>query len=129
MSFSTVSRDSAASSLGRAFADRRVRIPTLKVGIDATCITTVPEEGKDQVIYNLLRGLHELGHGRQLTVFGYSFLEERLRQMLPDGDVRVFPRWRRGKKLVQDLPLRTFVLPGCATRAGLDVMLFPKTQT
>jgi len=129
MSFSTVSRDSATASLGSAFADRRVRIPTLKVGIDATCITTVPEEGKDQVIYNLLRGLHELGHGRQVTVFGYSFLEERLRHMLPDGDVRVFQRWRRGKKLVQDLPLRTFVLPGCATRAGLDVMLFPKTQT
>jgi len=42
MSFSTVSRDSAASSLGRAFADRRVRIPTLKVGIDATWKTGYP---------------------------------------------------------------------------------------
>lgn len=62
----------------------------MKVGIDATCITTVPEEGKDQVIYNLLRGLHELGHGRHVVVFAYSFLEERLRKMLPDCDLRLF---------------------------------------
>jgi glycosyltransferase involved in cell wall biosynthesis len=101
----------------------------MRVGIDATCITTVPEEGKDQVIYNLLRGLHELGHGRDVVVFGYSFLEERLRQMLPDGDLRVFQRLRRGKKLFQDLPLRTFVLPSHARQAGLDVLLFPKMTT
>ena len=101
----------------------------MRVGIDATCITTVPEEGKDQVIYNLLRGLHELGHGRDLVVFGYTFLEERLRQMLPDGDVRIFQRLRRGKKLMQDLPLRTILLPRAAKHANLDVLLFPKTQT
>lgn len=101
----------------------------MKVGIDATCITTVPEEGKDQVIYNLLRGLHELGHGRHVVVFAYSFLEERLRKMLPDCDLRLFQRLRRGKKLFQDLPLRTFVLPGHARQAGVDVMLFPKMTT
>ncbi|HEY3517008.1 MAG TPA: glycosyltransferase family 1 protein [Gammaproteobacteria bacterium] len=101
----------------------------MKVGIDATCITTTPEEGKDQVIYNLLRGLHELGHGRQVVVFGYSFLEERLRQLLPDGDVRIFRRWRRDKELLQDLPLRTFLLPRSARQTGLDVLLFPKSQT
>jgi glycosyltransferase involved in cell wall biosynthesis len=101
----------------------------MRVGIDATCITTVPEEGKDQVIYNLLRGLHELGHGRHVVVFGYSFLEQRLRQMLPDGELRVFRRLRRGKKLFQDLPLRTFVLPSHARQAGLDVLLFPKMTT
>jgi glycosyltransferase involved in cell wall biosynthesis len=101
----------------------------MRVGIDATCITTVPEEGRDQVIYNLLRGLQQLGHGRQLVVFGYSFLEERLRSMIPDGDVRVFQRLRSGKKLIQDLPLRTFLLPRAARQAGLDVLLFPKLQT
>jgi len=101
----------------------------MRIGIDATCITTVPEEGKDQVIYNLLRGLHALGYGRDVVVFGYAFLEERLRQMLPDGDVRIFRRLRRGKKLMQDLPLRTILLPRAAKRANLDVLLFPKSQT
>jgi glycosyltransferase involved in cell wall biosynthesis len=118
-----------AAPLAKAFGARLVRIAAMRVGIDATCITTIPEEGKDQVIYNLLRGLHELGHGRQVVVFAYSFLEERLRQMVPDGDVRVFKRLRRGKKLFQDLPLRTFVLPGQARKAGLDVLLFPKMAT
>jgi glycosyltransferase involved in cell wall biosynthesis len=106
-----------------------MRVAAMRVGVDATCITTTPEEGKDQVIYNLLRGLHELGHGRQLVVFGYSFLEERLRELLPDGDLRIFRRWRRDKELIQDLPLRTFLLPPSARQAGLDVLLFPKSQT
>ena len=56
----------------------------MRVGFDLTCITTVPDEGKDQVIYNLLRGLRELGHGKELVIFAYGFLEECLREMLPE---------------------------------------------
>lgn len=101
----------------------------MRVGVDATCIATVPEEGKDQVIYNLLRGWHELGLGSRLIVYCYSFLEERLRQMLPGAELRVFQRLRFGKRLFQDLPLRTFVLPRRARADGVDVLLFPKICT
>lgn len=101
----------------------------MRVGVDATCITTVPEEGKDQVIYNLLRGWQELGFGSEMVVYCYSFLEDRLRQMLPDARLRVFKRASFGKKLFQDLPLRTFTLPRCVKEDEVDVLLFPKMYT
>jgi glycosyltransferase involved in cell wall biosynthesis len=101
----------------------------MKVGLDLTCITTIPEEGKDQVIYNLMRGLRELDHGRETVVFAYSFLEGRVRGMLPDAKLCLFRRFRRGKKLLQDLPLRTFVLPRRVAEHRLDVLCFPKAYT
>jgi glycosyltransferase involved in cell wall biosynthesis len=100
----------------------------VRVGIDLTCITTVFDGGKDQVIYNLLRGFRELGHERDLEVFCYDFLEARVRELLPGAGLRPFRRLR-GKKLLQDLPLRTFALPREARARGLDVLLFPKYYT
>ena len=101
----------------------------MRVGFDLTCITTVPEEGKDQVVYNLLRGLREVGREREIVVFAYSFLEKRIRRMLPDAQLLLFPRLRSGKKILQDLPLRTFVLPRHVVSNKLDVLCFPKAYT
>jgi glycosyltransferase involved in cell wall biosynthesis len=101
----------------------------MRVGVDLTCITTVPEEGKDQVIYNLLRGLRELGHAGEIVAFAYSFLEERVRQLLPEAELRTFRRFPWGKKLFQDLPLRTLVLPRHVSDRHFDVLLFPKKYT
>lgn len=101
----------------------------MKVGIDLTCITTWFDGGKDQVIYNLLRGFRERGHEQDLVVFAYDFLQERVREIVPGAALKLFRRLRSGKKLFQDLPLRTFVLPSHTRALGLDVLLFPKPRT
>lgn len=100
----------------------------MRVGVDLTCITSDFDGGKDQVVYNLLRGLEARGHGGELVVFCYEFLRERVRAILPSAEVETFRRLR-GKKLMQDLPLRTFVLPGRARARRLDLLLFPKYYT
>jgi glycosyltransferase involved in cell wall biosynthesis len=99
-----------------------------RVGIDLTGLSRTGEEGRDQAIHNLLRGLRDLGHGGSIVAFAYSSFEERLRELLPDAQSRLFRRRRIARRL-QSLRLRTIALRRAAAAAGVEVLLFPRTDT
>jgi glycosyltransferase involved in cell wall biosynthesis len=100
----------------------------VRVGIDLTGLSRIAEEGRDHAIHNLLRGLRDLGHGSGMVAYAYSSFEERLRELLPDAERRLFPRLRTGRRLLS-LPLRTIALRRAVAASGVDVLLFPRTDT
>ena len=100
----------------------------MKVGIDLTCIAPSFDGGKDQAIYNLIRGFSKLGYDEQIVIFAYKYLEQSIHDILPRAEIICFPRIKC-KKLLQDLFLRTYVLPGYLEAHSVDVVFFPKNYT
>jgi glycosyltransferase involved in cell wall biosynthesis len=84
--------------------------------------------GKDQVLFNLLKGFRELGKEDSIVLFTYDDMAEVLRAYLPGSEQVSFVRGKAHHWL-QALLLRTFVLPRRLRAVGVSVIFFPKSLT
>jgi glycosyltransferase involved in cell wall biosynthesis len=103
----------------------------MKIGIDGSFFTRKYEGGKEQVLMNLLKGLCDLGYGKDMKVFGvkeakYKFMDisEDIEYISVNLHEKVFK-----KKIFYGTWFRTFILPGMAKEHKVDILLFPVAYT
>ena len=94
----------------------------MKLAIDLTSFNEVFIGGKEQVILNLIEGFYELGYEKDILIFCYQEYVEKSILLLPKAKFVIFKR-NKGKKLVQDIYLRTFKFKKHLN--NIDVMFFP----
>jgi len=97
----------------------------MRIGIDLTCLYTFFDGGKDQVIFNLLKGFRELGHERELFIFAYDYSESMIRQQLPNANTIIIKR-SRIRKAVQDLLIHGVTFSRHIKENRLQLVFFPK---
>ncbi len=97
----------------------------MHIGIDLTCLYTFFDGGKDQVIFNLLKGFRELGHERELYVFAYDYSELMLRQQLPNAYYFIAKR-AHIRKAVQDIWIHSVSFARYIEENRLQLVFFPK---
>lgn len=100
----------------------------MKLAIDLTCLYTFFDGGKDQVIFNLLKGFRELGYEKDILLFAYDFSERQIKEVIPGADVILFKR-RKIRKVIQDVYIRTFLFPYYIKKMEIDLLFFPKVNT
>jgi glycosyltransferase involved in cell wall biosynthesis len=97
----------------------------MNIGIDLTCLYTFFDGGKDQVIFNLLKGFRELGYERQLSVIAYDYSESMIRQDLPNANHIIVKRSRL-RKALQDIWIHNTSFPRYIKENQLQLVFFPK---
>lgn len=103
----------------------------MKLGIDATFLLNQQHSGgKQQVLFNLLKGFQHLGYAENVHIFAYSYAEDSLRQQIPSAVFhfspyqKVFPN-----KTLNDYVFKTFKLNRMVKEYQIDVLLFPHYNT
>jgi glycosyltransferase involved in cell wall biosynthesis len=102
----------------------------MKLGIDATFLNQNHSGGKEQVLFNLLKGFQKLGYGKNIHIFAYDYSETEIKQLIPDAGITLIPR-KSGfiKKTIKDSILKTFRLGKLVRQYKIDVLLFPHYNT
>ncbi len=104
------------------------------IGIDGSFITKDYAGGKEQVLFNLLKGIRDLGRLQEVVVFGSESAAEKFRAISPDIhyiSVGMIDRVYRliGRRMVSGMLFRTFRLPAMVRKYGLTSLLFPVAYT
>jgi len=94
----------------------------MKIAIDLTSFNEIFIGGKEQVILNLIEGFYKMGYERDILIFCYEEYVEKSRLLLPKAKFVVFKR-NKGRKLIQDIYLRTFKFKKYLKH--IDIMFFP----
>lgn len=110
----------------------------MKIGIDATLFFGPYDGGKEQVLYNLLRGFHELNKDRDIVIFCYDTRLKRFKELIPEATFHVLPDPRKPRKKKQweisyngakRYYFENLVLPGLISKYKVDLILFTKFDT
>jgi glycosyltransferase involved in cell wall biosynthesis len=97
----------------------------MNIGIDLTCLYTFFDGGKDQVIFNLLKGFRELGYERQLFIIAYDYSESMIRRDLPNANHIIVKRSQH-RKALQDIWIHNTSFPKYIEDNQLQLVFFPK---
>ncbi len=103
----------------------------MKIGIDGSFFSRKYEGGKEQVLMNLLRGLCDLGYGKDIKIFGSKEAECKFKDICDDMEyipVNLHEGFLK-KKIFYGICFRTFILPRLVKDHGIDILLFPVAYT
>jgi glycosyltransferase involved in cell wall biosynthesis len=103
----------------------------LKIGIDGSFFSKKYEGGKEQVLMNLIKGLCNLGYGKDITVFGLEEAKDKFEDISEDINY-VTVNMHKGFfkiKLFYGIWFRTFMLPKLVEKYEVDRLLFPVAYT
>ena len=103
----------------------------MKIGIDGSFFSRKYEGGKEQVLVNLLKGLHDLGHGKDIKIFGLKEAECKFTDICEDIEY-ISVDMHEGilrRKLFYGIWFRTFILPGLVKEHEIDILVFPVAYT
>lgn len=102
----------------------------MKLGIDATFLNQQHSGGKEQVLFNLLKGFQKLGYSKNIHIFAYEYSEGGIKQLIPDAGLTLIPCKNSFiKKTIQDSFFKTFRLGKLVRQYKIDVLLFPHYNT
>ncbi|BES66332.1 glycosyltransferase family 1 protein [Gottschalkiaceae bacterium SANA] len=101
----------------------------MKIGIDLTSFHKKHDGGKEQVLFNLLKGFNELGASKKISIFCYAYMIETIRQIIPDAEIITIKASKFPKKLIADYWVKTFRLPKIVKRHGISILFFPVSHT
>ena len=103
---------------------------TIKIGVDALFLNKKYSGGKEQVLFNLLRGFQENGTGGDFHIFCYNHSFDYLKSLIPDASFTVL-RYKNylGKKTLTTCLIKTFMLGSWIRSQSIDVMFFPNYNT
>lgn len=102
----------------------------MKLGIDATFLQPAHSGGKEQVLFNLLKGFQALGKASNIHIFAYEYSVDRLKKLIPDAAFTFVPYKNvLGKKTIADSLFKTFKLGKLVKQHHIDVLFFPHYNT
>jgi glycosyltransferase involved in cell wall biosynthesis len=102
----------------------------MKIGIDATFLNRVHSGGKEQVLFNLLKGWQALGKAPDIHVFAYDYSEDVIKDLIPGASFTFIPYKNYFcKKTVADSLFKTFELGRLVKRQQIDLLFFPHYNT
>jgi glycosyltransferase involved in cell wall biosynthesis len=102
----------------------------MKIGIEAFFLNRTHSGGKEQVLFNLLKGFQALGKARDIHIFAYDYSADVIKGLIPDATFTFIPYKNTFmKKTIADSVLKTFKLGRLAERHGIDVLFFPHFNT
>lgn len=103
----------------------------MKIGIDGSFFSRKYEGGKEQVLINLLKGLCDLGYGKDIKVFGLKEAGYKFKDLTEDIEYISVNMHEKAlkKKFFYGIWFRTFILPGLAKEHEVDILLFPVAYT
>jgi len=102
----------------------------MKIGIDACFLNRTHSGGKEQVLFNLLKGFQNLGIARNIHIFTYAYSEADITELIPDAACTLitYP-YAFAKKTVSDSLFKTFELNKLVKQHGIDLFFFPHYNT
>ncbi len=102
----------------------------MKIGIEAFFLNRSHSGGKEQVLFNLLKGFQALGKARHIHIFAYDYAADVVKGLIPDAAFTFIPYKNTFiKKTITDSVLKTFKLGRLAERHGIGVLFFPHFNT
>ena len=101
----------------------------MKIGIDLTSFHKKHDGGKEQVLFNLLKGFNELGASREICIFCYPYLIKTIQRIIPDAEIVTIRPVKIPKKLIADYWVKTFCLPKLIDKHGISILFFPVSHT
>lgn len=102
----------------------------MKIGIEAFFLNRTHGGGKEQVLFNLLKGFQALGKARDIHIFAYDYAAGVIKDLIPDATYTFIPYKNTFiKKTITDSFLKTFKLGRLAKQHGIDVLFFPHYNT
>ena len=102
----------------------------MKLGIEAFFLNTIHGGGKEQVLFNLLKGFQALGKARDIHVYAYDYSADMLKSLIPDATFTFIPYKNYfHKKMITDLYNKTFKLSSLVKQHGIDLLFFPQCNT
>jgi glycosyltransferase involved in cell wall biosynthesis len=101
----------------------------MKIGIDLTSFQKNHNGGKEQVLFNLLKGFNELGASKEITIFCYPYLIEVIRKIISEAEIITVQPMSFPKKFLADYWFKTFRLPKLIKKHGITVLFFPVSHT
>lgn len=104
------------------------------IGVDASFIAGDYAGGKEQVLFNVLKGIRDLGRLDEVIVFGSESAEKKFKVLSPEIHyVRVGMIDRLNhllrRRMLSGIFFRTFQLPSMVKKYKLDSILFPVAYT
>ncbi|HNX29078.1 MAG TPA: glycosyltransferase family 1 protein [Syntrophomonadaceae bacterium] len=102
----------------------------MKLGIEAFFLNTIHSGGKEQVLFNLLKGFQALGKAGDIHVYAYDYSADMLKSLIPDATFTFIPYNKIFlKKMIADLYNKTFKLSSLVKQQGIDLLFFPYYNT
>lgn len=102
----------------------------MRIGIDATFLQQTHGGGKEQVLFNLLKGFQALGKAYNIHIFAYYYSEDLLRDLIPDAAFTFLPYKNTfRKKTINDSLFKTFQLGKLVEQNHIDILFFPHYNT
>jgi glycosyltransferase involved in cell wall biosynthesis len=101
----------------------------MRIGIDLTSFHRKHDGGKEQVLFNLLKGFNELGASKKICIFCYGYMIETIRQIIPDAEIVNVEPAKFPKKLIADYWVKTFRLPKLIEKHDISILFFPVSHT
>jgi glycosyltransferase involved in cell wall biosynthesis len=109
----------------------------MKIALDATFFFGPYDGGKEQVLYNLLRGFREIGQAQNLIIFCYNSRQKQLRELAPEATFHVLEDPRKEKKKFWEISscnakryyFENVLLPKLLKQYKPDVLFFSKFDT
>lgn len=103
----------------------------MNLGIDATFLLNQQHiGGKQQVLFNMLKGFQNLGYAENVHIFTYTYAEDLLKQQIPAAKFHLvsYPEIFSNKTL-NDIYFKTFKLNRMVKENKINVLLFPHYNT
>ncbi|MDD4238556.1 MAG: glycosyltransferase [Desulfotomaculaceae bacterium] len=102
----------------------------MKLGIDASFLNRTHSGGKEQVLFNLLKGFQAIGKARNIHIFTYDYSAAVIKGLIPDANFTFipYPNTSLNKTIVDSL-FKTFKLDRLVKQHGIDVLFFPHFNT
>jgi len=102
----------------------------MKIGIDACFLNRTHSGGKEQVLFNLLKGFQTLGVARNIHIFAYDYSAAFITELIPDAACTLitYP-CVFAKKTLSDSLFKTFKLNKLVSQQGIDLLFFPHYNT
>jgi glycosyltransferase involved in cell wall biosynthesis len=102
----------------------------MKIGIDASFLNRSHSGGKEQVLFNLLKGFQALGKARNIHIFAYNYSADVIKGLIPDATFTFIPYKNTSlKKTIADSLFKTFKLTRLVKQHEIDVLFFPHYNT
>ncbi len=102
----------------------------MKIGIEACFLNRTHSGGKEQVLFNLLKGFQALGKARHIHIFAYDYSADALKSLIPDATFTFIPyKPIFRKKALADSFFKTFKLGWLANQHEIGVLFFPHYNT
>ncbi|MFK4784387.1 glycosyltransferase family 4 protein [Fusobacterium sp. MFO224] len=102
----------------------------MRIGIDASYLNLNFDGGKDQYLFNLLKGFEDIGVGENFTIFCLEEMKDKVKEIIPSADIKIvkFEKFL-GKKTLGELIFRSFYFRKIKSKENIDLLFFPKSYT